>query len=372
MGKRINLLFILTIICLGALSFKFNVNVNTNKHSIPLISKKSESIKKLTFIVAGDIMFHMPQIENAYNGKTYDFKSVFNEIKPMIQGADVALANFEAVILPSKIFSGFPRFNVPVQTLAAIKYCGFDLLSIANNHIMDYGQEGLNSTKLLIEKSGMTAIGAGKSSDIKYAIINKNGIKLGILTYTLGTNYEIAKPGTLNYIDTKKIREDIKTIRNKSDFVVVYLHSGTEYIRDVDEKERLLFRSIADMGADCVLNSHPHVARKSEIYKTEGRSVFMNYSLGNLLSNQNDKYTDIGLIMKLDIEKNGKLTKLQASEILPTYRLRYKEGNKVNYKIVFCEKIDNYKEKIGIREITYVKYISNQFVPEAVAVFNSN
>jgi poly-gamma-glutamate capsule biosynthesis protein CapA/YwtB (metallophosphatase superfamily) len=371
MLKRINLIFILTIICLGAFLLIFNVKVNSKNHNIPLISKKSESIKKITFLAAGDIMFHIPQIENAYNGKTYDFKPAFEDIRSTVQSADVSLANFEAVILPSKKNSGFPRFNVPAQTLESIKYCGFDLLSLANNHIMDYGQEGMNSTKLLIEKAGMSTIGAGKSSDTKYAVINKNGIKLGIIAYTLRTNFLVAARGTLNYLDSEKIRKDIKTLKSISDYIIVYLHSGTEYVRNVDEKERMFFRSIADMGADCVLNSHPHVARESEIYKTEGRNVFINYSLGNLLSNQNDKYTDIGLIIKLDIVKLGKLTKLQTSEILPVYRLRYKASNKINYKIVFCEKIDEYKEKIGIRDIAYVKDISNQFAPETVAVFNN-
>lgn len=381
MKKRINWAFILVFIVVFILSVKFNIGEGKSESEskskvISMAILKNQvtgSEKKLTVIAVGDIMFHIPQIKNAYNGKTYDFRSVFEEIKPELESADISMGNFEAVISPSLKFSGFPKFNVPAQTLEGIKYSGIDLLSEANNHIMDKGQSGLNSTTKLIKQNGMICVGAGQKDNKKYAIINKNGIRLGVLAYTFGTNYEIASRNTLNYIDKLNIKKDIENIKKESDFIIVYLHSGTEYVRDIEDKQRKLYHLIADMGADCILNSHPHVARQSEIYKSNGRDVFINYSMGNFLSNQNDKYTDIGLMIKLSIIKNGNITKLDAHEIMPTYRLRYKIGNKVGYRIVLCDEIDNYKDKLGINDIAYVKDIDNKFrLPMEVSVFNTN
>jgi poly-gamma-glutamate capsule biosynthesis protein CapA/YwtB (metallophosphatase superfamily) len=370
MGKRINSRFILIVIML--LIFIISFNCIDNKNVIKAIIKRESisSTRKITVVAVGDIMFHIPQIQSAEVDKTYNFKPVFEAIKPEIIKADIAIGNFEAVILPEKKPSGFPRFNVPIETLDAIKYAGFDVLSIANNHIMDYDQKGLYSTKNLIEKKGFISIGAGSKKESKYAVINSNGIKVGILTYTFGTNNKRADEDTLNYINIKNIEKDIKLLKGLSDFIIVYLHDGTEYVRNIEDKQRELFRSIADLGADCILNSHPHVFRDSEIYYTHGRKVFINYSLGNFLSNQNDLYTDIGLMVKLNITKTDNVTELNSNEIIPVYRLRYTKGSKSYYNIILCSNIANYSDKINMYSFPYGKYLSNKFgFPKLVELF---
>lgn len=371
MIKRITFKGIFIAIVLVMFFIKFDYIVNRNISSAISINKNINNVRKTTVIAVGDIMFHIPQIRSAYNGKTYDFRPVFEEIKPEIQSANIALGNFEAVILPNKKISGFPKFNVPVETLDSLKYAGFDVLNLANNHIMDFGECGLISTNNIIRKKGFISIGAGLKNNQKYAIINSNGIKIGILSYTFGTNSLRAEKDTLNYININSIKKDIILLRKISDFIIVYLHSGTEYVRNIEDSQRKLYRIIADMGADCILNSHPHVARSSEIYKTHGKDVFINYSLGNFLSNQNDMFTDIGLMVKLSIIKKGNITKLDENEIIPVYRLRYTNGNKKCYKVVLCSKIDSYSNKINSNLVSYVKYMNSKFsYPEVVEAIN--
>jgi poly-gamma-glutamate capsule biosynthesis protein CapA/YwtB (metallophosphatase superfamily) len=373
MCRRISLRFILVAIVL--IIFNVGFNYVDNKNVIKAITKGKEivSIKKTTVLAVGDIMFHTPQVQSAYDGKTYDFKPAFEAIKPEIEKAGISICNFEAVILPNNKLSGFPRFNVPMETLDAIKYAGFDVLNIANNHIMDCDQRGLFSTKKLIEKKGLISIGAGMKNERKYTIINSNGIKIGILSYTFGTNNKRAEKNTLNYINLKNIGNDIKQLKTTSDFIIVYLHYGDEYVRSIDEKQRKLFRSIADMGADCILNSHPHVTRDSEIYRTQGKNVFINYSLGNFLSNQNDLYTDLGAMVKLNIIKVDNKTKLDNEEIVPVYRLRYSVGKKTDYRIILCSNIGNYRDKISMNSFPYGKYLNGKFsLPQLAELFGDN
>lgn len=374
MRKRINNIFVLTFVFSFVFLVKFNAVFNPiSKASDVEVDRKNDvKINKVTLISVGDIMFHIPQINSALSGKAYDFRPVFSDIKPLIEDADAALGNFEAVIGQSRRFSGYPRFNVPAETLKALKFAGFDILSIANNHIMDQGQAGLYNTARLIKKNGMMVIGAGESKDKKYVIINKNGIKIGILSYTFGTNFIRAKSNTLNYINIKMIKKDMVYVRRRSDFVIVYLHTGTEYLQGIENSQRKLFNEIARMGADCILCSHPHVARETENLNIDGKTVFVCYSMGNFLSNQNDKFTDIGLLIRLTIIKEEKKTRLLTSEVIPTYRLRYRSGNKTIYKVVPCEVIDNYRNELKAEDIAYVKDVYYNFTPAAISVLKHN
>ena len=298
--------------------------------------------KKITVIAAGDVMFHMPQVKSAYNGRSYNFDAPFSEIKKVISSCDIAVANLETTINPSRKLSGYPHFNSPPEVLDGLKYAGFDVLTTANNHCMDTGTAGLLNTVKEIKNKGLSSAGTGDKNQDKYVIIDKNGIKVGILSYTYGTNSLLAPAGMVNYVNDDKIKSDIDTVKKKSDFIIVFVHYGTEYVRKPEESETSLFRKIADIGADCVIGGHPHVARSYELYNVNGKKVLIAYSLGNLLSSQKDKYTDIGLMVKLDITKEKDKAILESFNILPVYNYKYYENKKYRNKLILIDEIDNY------------------------------
>jgi poly-gamma-glutamate capsule biosynthesis protein CapA/YwtB (metallophosphatase superfamily) len=334
-------------------------------------TKETEIRKQVSIISVGDIMFHMPQIKSAYNGKGYDFKPVFEPVKSYIESSDIAIGNLETTINPSKKLSSYPRFNSPVEILEGIRYAGFDILTTANNHCTDTGNQGIISTVKLIKKHGMLPSGTGSKNDKKYAVLDKNGIKVGVLAYTSSTNFVTAPQDMVNYAKIENIRRDINEVRPLCDFLIVYVHTGTEYVRSIEESQRKLFRDIADLGADCVLGSHPHVVRPSEIYESKGRKIFISYSMGNFISNQNDKYTDIGEMIKLNVYKDISSTKLEGVEIIPVYRLRYSENGKRKFKVVPCSEIDSYGISKGEKD--YVKAVYNSMIKhEMDEVFKYN
>ncbi|MDP4089698.1 MAG: CapA family protein [Bacillota bacterium] len=322
--------------------------------------KIEERSSEVTVISAGDVIFHTPELDAARENGSYNFNPMFSEVKSIMETKDIAVANFESTINPDRKLSGYPTFNTPVQALDALKSTGIDVLLSDNNHTLDTGVEGIKSTDRLIEEYGFKVVGSGEPGKDKSAVIEKNGIKIGMLSYTYGTNYGIQYKDMINYIDEPAIQRDMDNIKRKCDFVIVYLHVGTEYVRTVEASTSKLVKDIASMGADAILCSHPHVARKSEVLNVNGREVFVNYSMGNFISNQNDKYTDIGSMVSMTIEKNGSNTRIKYAETIPVYRLRYKSGGKTIFKTVLCSSIENYSNVVGSSDISYVKQVSGE------------
>ncbi len=94
-------------------------------------------VKTITVTASGDMLYHTPVYLSAYDGKRYDFDNDFEQVKPLIASADLALGDFEGTINPNKPLGGFPLFNAPIDAVASIKDAGFDVIDLAHNHILD-------------------------------------------------------------------------------------------------------------------------------------------------------------------------------------------------------------------------------------------
>ncbi|KRQ87505.1 Capsule biosynthesis protein CapA [Caloramator mitchellensis] len=336
-----------------------NQKPNADEKNSDLQNNQNQSIieqeKTVKIVMAGDVIFHKPQLTYARTKNGYDFKPSFEDIKYLISDANISVFNLEGNINTKLKPSGYPKFNYPIEAVDALKWAGFDGVVLANNHSLDTGLEGLKGTIYNFNKKGLKVIGAGKNSETRTAIYEVNGIKVGFLAYTQFINFQKSGLGYVNMIDIEKIKSDITRLKGQVDFCIVYMHHGTEYLREVEKNQITLYRKIADLGADYIVGNHPHVARKSEYYKTkDGRGVIINYSLGNFISNQNDKYTDIGLIARLELSKKDKTVEIKNFEMIPIYRLRYKESGKTMHKVITAEGIEKYKNKIGADNIKYI------------------
>jgi poly-gamma-glutamate synthesis protein (capsule biosynthesis protein) len=333
-----------------------------NKAADPKEPPVEETAYEVSIVSVGDIMFHMPQVSSSREGNSFNFKPMFSEVKNFIASKDIAVGNLETTINPKKALSGYPSFNSPVEVLDALKDTGFDYLLTNNNHILDTGIEGVKSTNKLVKSYGLKTVGSGEKDEAKYQIEEKNNIKIGMLAYTYGTNYGNNYKENINYIDKDKIKSDIAKMNPQCDFIITYLHIGTEYVRSVEPFQAEIVNAAAEAGADAVLCSHPHVSRKSELLKVNGREVYVNYSMGNFISNQNDKYTDIGSMTSLVIEKRGSQTKLKSAETIPVYRLRYKTGNKNIYKTVLHDSVNKFKNILSEPTLAYINQTSKQLL----------
>lgn len=306
----------------------------------------------INILAVGDIMFHSPQYRAAFNKETnsYDFTPTFRHVKRYVEEADIALGNFETVTAGEGVsFSGFPRFNTPKESLLALKETGFDILSTANNHCIDQGKKGLISTIDNINEYKMKNIGTYKEPGDNILIEEREGIKIGFLSYTYGLNGldSLLKAEELAYmvnrIDEEKIKEDIEKLKSLDvDLITVFIHWGNEYQREPSTYQLELGSKMVEWGANIILGSHPHVIQKSQIINKDGKDNFIIYSMGNFLSNQrketmNNPYTEDGVMINLEIEKNlnSNETIIKSVQYIPTWVHRFRDSNgKLSYEII--------------------------------------
>ncbi len=294
----------------------------------------ADSISEISINLVGDLMCHLPQTNNARlsNGE-YDFNPTFTYIKPYLENADITIGNLETTFAgTSQPYAGYPAFNSPDAYCTALKNTGFDFLVTANNHSMDTRESGLMRTIEVIKQHQLGYAGTflNQKDHDSIRIIEKKGIKLGLLNYTYGTNG--AYPSNehhymLNKIDSVEIFKDVKQAKNKgADIVLVFFHMGVENVIEPTKEQKKAVQLAMDAGAKLVIGAHPHMVGPTQItYSSQNKdSVFTAYSLGNFLSNQYWRYTDAGVILKLIVQKNHtkQITKFKNASFMPTWVYR--------------------------------------------------
>ena len=355
--KNIKNIFIITVIfilTLGLyLSYTMNFDFSNNENKLGEAKNlKTEETKKedkseVKILAMGDMIFHQPIVKNYRSNDTYDFTPIFANISADINEADLALANFEGSVNSNRKLSGFPLFNFPKETIYSLKNAGFDALSTANNHALDTGLEGIGETISHIRESGMKNFGTLTEDGDKGIIIEKNGIKIGLISFTDTLNgmdsLMRGKEYSVNTFD-QDVKSDIQNLKDNSDLVIVYPHWGNEYQLVPNERQILLKEMLQDAGADIILGSHPHVLQRYEVEDKNDKKYFTIYSMGNALSNQRVENlkksgVDTGAIIKLVIEKDNISgeTKLKEYGVYPTYVNRYYANGKLNYDLVKLE-----------------------------------
>lgn len=263
-----------------------------------------------TLFITGDVMGHGPQIEAARNPKNgkYQYGSCFDALKPYIQLADFSIANLE-VTLSGPPYSGYPAFSSPDSLALALKNSGFDMLLTSNNHCYDKGRRGMERTLNVLDSLRILHTGTFRdSTERKYNnphIIQVNGIKMALLNYTYGTNgYVVQEPNRVNRLDSVIIEKDMKIARNSgADLILILPHWGIEYQRYPSEKQKIWADYFIELGADIIVGAHPHVVQQVEVRKDAKRNKIIAWSLGNMVSNQRERYKDGGIGIYLTIKK---------------------------------------------------------------------
>ncbi|MDU5805857.1 MAG: CapA family protein [Peptoniphilus harei] len=358
--KNFKNIFIISLVFFLSLSlfvayktdFKFE-NLNASSNEKIEKNKDAEELKEdktqVKILAMGDMIFHQPIVKNYRTGETYDFTPIFTNISEDINGADLAIANFEGSVNSNRKLSGFPLFNFPKETIYSLKNAGFDILSTANNHALDTGLDGVAETLSHIKESGMESFGTLTEDLEKGIVVEKNGIKIGLISFTDTLNGMDSLMRNKEYsVNTfsQDVAGDIKNIKDKSDIVIVYPHWGNEYHYHPSERQIYLKEKLHEYGADIILGSHPHVLQRYEVEEINGKKLFTIFSMGNALSNQRIENlkksgVDTGALVKLEIEKDNisGVTSLKSYEVQATYVNRYRANGKLNYDLVKLQDI---------------------------------
>lgn len=231
-------------------------------------------------------------------------------IQDLFKQSDYNIVNLEAPLTgnnpKNKIIKTGPHLcSSHKQVIKYLKYLQVDLVTLANNHILDYGEIGLIETFNALNKSDISYIGAGK--DIKEAnkviTIEKNDIKIAILNFT-ENEWSIAQINKMgaNPLDIVENVKQIKAAKTEHDKVICIIHGGVEYYNLPSPRMRKQYRFYIENGADAIIGHHPHCIGGYEIYN----DAPIIYSLGNFLftlHSKNNKWYS-GLLAILEIEKH--------------------------------------------------------------------
>lgn len=247
----------------------------------------------------------------------------FREISSVLQGGDIVFGNLEAIISTHDLPPSFPEkpynFHASGNAAQTLKKAGFHVLSLANNHAMDYGLAAVSETKKLLAENGIATFGTGSTiSDARRpAIVTRKGIRFGFLGYSVAhapSAYAKKNKAGVAPIRMKEIQKDIASLRKQVDVLIVSLHWGTEYETMPSEKQRKEAHQIIDWGADLIIGHHPHVMQGIETYK--GKLIA--YSLGNFIFDQKGKGTDRSFMLACRFTQKS----LYSAEIIPLDRFK--------------------------------------------------
>jgi len=276
------------------------------------------------FRATGDIMSHKLQLRHAYQEDgTFNYDEQFMYVKEALSKADCTIANLELSIAVDEEYSSFPFFRTPEAILASMKDCGIDLLTVANNHILDGFWDGLVHTLNKCDEYGFDHVGADRTREeaAQPLIKDINGIRFGFLAYTKDTNDndKRLKNGEadfcVKYLDEADFKADVQELRDLGAEVVICMpHWGTEEKRAVSNECKRYAEEMINAGVDIILGSHPHVVLPINVGEMdvngEKKDVLIAWSMGNFISYMAAKYMDSGIIVDFTVSRDetGKIS----------------------------------------------------------------
>ncbi len=308
---------------------KEKLNSTTSYISAFFIPQEKLATASYRLLFVGDIM--LSRYIGELMARKDDYLFPYQNIIDYLKGADMAIGNLESPIAANGQDAGhLYSFRADPKNAAALKEVNFQLLTLANNHIFDYGPEAMLETLRNLETAGISYAGAGDDFSVAHqgTIKELGDLKIGFLAYTdLLPRSQAASDNQagFSYLDTRQMVLDIENLKKRADLVVVSFHFGQEYQTVSNKRQQEIAAAAVKSGADLIIGHHPHVPQ--EISQINGVTVA--YSLGNFIFDQNfSPETASGLILEVIIE-DGKIKSAKPLRIVfnRQFQPSLKEGN---------------------------------------------
>jgi poly-gamma-glutamate capsule biosynthesis protein CapA/YwtB (metallophosphatase superfamily) len=253
---------------------------------------------------AGDVHFTGRTLQLLQHPQT-----AFGPFARVLSDADFAMVNMETAVTSR----GTPEpktyhFRAPPSAYSAIKAAGVDLVSVANNHTLDYGQVGLADTLNSAQQAEMPVVGAGRNAAAAYApyLVTVGGVRLAVLAFSqvhaLSSTWRAtdSRPGIAVAFDLARTTAAVRAARAKADVVIVFMHWGVEGSSCPSGEMKTFAGKMAAAGADLVVGTHAHVLL-ADGWKD---ATYVHYGLGNFVWYTGSHSTDTG-VLRVTVRKEG-------------------------------------------------------------------
>ncbi len=360
--KLVLLLAIIFLIVLVVLNYRTIENHIEEEPIKDIVEDKPKPSKEANLTLVGDFLYEEPYYASLEKGD--DPELYFSKIKHYFQEDDLSIGNMEVVIGNDKLKTSGTGYSfcAPESIGKQVISLGMNVLSTANNHANDRGYEGRASTiEFFKNNSDILTVGTFLKGerDITKNIKEVNGIKFGFLAYTYGTNTRI--PSDLKetiglYRDpdgdhdnmVSKMKEEITTLREKVDCLIVIMHWGKEFTYTPNEPEKELATMMNSLGVDIILGSHSHSIQPIEWIKTDNHDTLVYYSMGNFVSADDDisrtgetfdNAYQFGLLSTLKVVKGNNVLEIKDVKAEPV--INYYDKDMKNFELIPLSEYSN-------------------------------
>ena len=294
----------------------------------------------VTLLFGGDMMLDRGVKNSVIKNSNGDYSLLFEKLN-ILKEADISFANLEGPASDQgKDKKNLYSFRMNPSAIPALKGAGFSILSLANNHVGDWGRDAYTDTLARLKENEIAYTGGGVNAieAEKPTIIEKNGIKIGYLGFSdVGPEWMKATEEQAGILLASNPRFDeiITNAGKQVDYLVVSFHFGDEYQKKHNDRQEYLAHRAIDAGAKIVIGTHPHVIEDTEVYK----NGFIAYSLGNFIFDQYfSKDTMEGMLLQIKLSKDGSMIVqkniMQLNKIFQPDKIIKGKEEKIKYEII--------------------------------------
>jgi D-alanyl-D-alanine carboxypeptidase/poly-gamma-glutamate capsule biosynthesis protein CapA/YwtB (metallophosphatase superfamily) len=296
---------------------KADLNTNWIQEKIGTPDIKDPNFVTLAFV--GDIMLARGVKNSVIKNFNNDYSALFEKLE-ILKKSDIVFANLEGAVSDQGTDQkNLYSFRMDPAVIPALKGAGISIVSVANNHVADWGRLAFIDTLPRLKENEILYTGGGNNkveAEIP-KIIEKYGMKIGFLGFSdKGPNYMAASEGKAGVLlaSNPNFDEIIKQAAKQVDYLVVTFHFGEEYQAKHNARQEYLAHKAVDAGAKIIIGTHPHVIEDTEVYSPKGCTQsscvsFIAYSLGNFIFDQSwSKPTMLGMLLELKLNRDGSMT----------------------------------------------------------------
>ena len=325
-----------------------NDNDNNNNNIVENVKERS-----ITFTLAGNVLLNAEMWYDTASDGQYNFEYVFEDINNIMKKSNVNFYTQQGILGGKDLgLTSYTNFNTPYDTATELTKVGFNTISLASYHANDRGVQGItNAINFLNEnKISYSGISLNEEDRLKNSIIEKNGIKVALLGYTMGSTIATNNTYSVSIYSEEQVKKDYDAIKDQADIIMVAIDYSNNRSLEVTEQEKTIANYLANLGVDIVIGNTGYSVQPIE--KINNTLVF--YSLGNMLSGHSLTDNKISAIVDFKYtikEKGGNIEKnYDDINVLLTYAYSL---NGVNYKVVPFTKIQT---ELNDYKIYYEKY----------------